>query len=167
MRQIARMSSGAPWEPVAAYSRAVKAGEFVAVSGTTAIDERGLVVGGGQMYVQARQALLNIRRALERAGLSMREVVRTRMFVTDISRFAEVARAHHEFFADSPPASTMVEVKRFVHPDMLIEIEADAYAGSGAVTPSGKVAVGGSKASAKAKRGPAKKKPATKSKKHR
>jgi reactive intermediate/imine deaminase len=127
MAQLVRISSGAPWEPVAAYSRAVKAGEFVAVSGTTAIDERGLVVGAGQMYVQARQALLNIRTALQRVGLSMQDVVRTRMFVTDISRFAEVARAHHEFFAETPPASTMVEVKRLVHPAMLIEIEADAY----------------------------------------
>ncbi len=132
MGDIARFSSGAPWEPVAAYARAVKAGDFVAVSGTTSIDERGLVVGGGQMYVQARQTLLNIERALQKAGLSMRNVVRTRMFVTDISRFAEAARAHHEFFADSPPASTMVEVRRLVHPDMLIEIEADAYAGSSA-----------------------------------
>jgi enamine deaminase RidA (YjgF/YER057c/UK114 family) len=127
MAQLVRISSGAPWEPVAAYSRAVQAGEFVAVSGTTAIDERGLVVGGGQMYVQARQALLNIRTALHRMGLSMQDVVRTRMFVTDISRFAEVARAHQEFFAEAPPASTMVEIKRLVHPAMLIEIEADAY----------------------------------------
>ena len=127
MAQLVRISSGAPWEPVAAYSRAVEAGEFVAVSGTTAIDERGLVVGAGQMYVQARQALLNIRAALQRVGLSMQDVVRTRMFVTDISRFAEVARAHHEFFAEAPPASTMVEVKGLVRPAMLIEIEADAY----------------------------------------
>ena len=130
MAQLVRIASGAPWEPVAAYSRAVKAGEFVAVSGTTAIDERGLVVGGGQMYVQARQALLNIRAALDRVGLSMQDVVRTRMFVTDISRFAEVARAHHEFFAEAPPASTLVEVRGLVHPAMLIEIEADAYRGS-------------------------------------
>ena len=102
MAQLVRISSGTPWEPIAAYSRAVQAGEFVAVSGTTAIDERGLVVGAGQMYVQARQALLNIRAALQRVGLSMQDVVRTRMFVTDISRFAEVARAHHEFFAEAP-----------------------------------------------------------------
>ena len=127
MGRVARFSSGAPWEPVAAYSRAVRAGDFVAVSGTTAIDERGLVVGAGQMYVQARQALLNIQRALEKAGLSLGEVVRTRMFVTDIARFADAARAHREFFADTPPASTMVEVRRLVHPAMLIEIEADAY----------------------------------------
>jgi reactive intermediate/imine deaminase len=130
MAQLARISSGTAWEPVAAYSRAVEAGEFVAVSGTTATDERGLVVGEGQMYVQARQALLNIRSALEKAGLSMNDVVRTRMFVTDIARFAEVARAHHEFFAAAPPASTLVEVRRLLHPAMLIEIEADAYRGS-------------------------------------
>ncbi len=132
MGEIARLHSGAPWEPVAAYCRVVKAGNFVAVAGTTATDDRGLIVGTGQMYVQARQALINIQRALLNAGLSMRDVIRTRMFVTDISRFAEAARAHRDFFADSPPASTMVEVKRLVHPDMLIEIEADAYAGSNA-----------------------------------
>jgi len=130
MSAISRISSNAPWEPVVAYSRAVRAGDFVAVSGTTAFDEHGLIVGAGQMYVQARQALANIRAALERANVSMRDVVRTRMFVTDISRFAEAARAHREVFADSPPATSMVEVRRLVHPDMLIEIEADAYAGT-------------------------------------
>jgi enamine deaminase RidA (YjgF/YER057c/UK114 family) len=82
------------------------------------------------MYVQARQALVNIRTALERAGLAMHHVIRTRMFVTDMARFAEVARAHKEFFADSPPASTIVEVRRLANPDMMIEIEADAYAGA-------------------------------------
>jgi enamine deaminase RidA (YjgF/YER057c/UK114 family) len=167
MGQIARIASGAPWEPVAAYSRAVKAGDFVAVSGTTAIDERGLVVGGGQMYVQARQALLNIERALEGLGLSMRDVVRTRMFVTDISRFADAAKAHREFFADSPPATSMLEVKRFVHPDMLIEIEADAYAGASASAPYGKAAPRAAKASIKAKPKAAKKKAAPKSKKRK
>jgi enamine deaminase RidA (YjgF/YER057c/UK114 family) len=130
MSAISRISSNAPWEPVVAYSRLVRAGDFVAVSGTTAFDEHGLIVGAGQMYVQARQALANIRSALEGANVSMREVVRTRMFVTDITRFAEAARAHRECFADSPPATTMVEVRRLVHPDMLIEIEADAYAGT-------------------------------------
>ena len=82
------------------------------------------------MYVQARQALVNIRTALERAGLAMHQVIRTRMFVTDMERFAEVARAHKEFFADSPPASTIVEVRRLANPHMMIEIEADAYAGT-------------------------------------
>jgi len=167
MGQIARISSGAPWEPVAAYSRAVRAGDFVAVSGTTAIDERGLVVGGGQMYVQARQTLLNIRRALERLGLSMRDVMRTRMFVTDISRFGDAAKAHREFFADAPPATSMIEVKRLVHPDMLIEIEADAYAGSGAAAPAAKAAARAPRASAKPTPKATKKKAASRSKKRR
>jgi len=167
MGQIARIASGAPWEPVAAYSRAVRAGDFVAVSGTTAIDERGLVVGGGQMYVQARQTLLNIRRVLERLGLSMRDVVRTRMFVTDITRFDDAARAHREFFADSPPATSMIEVKRFVHPDMLIEIEADAYAGASAPAASAKVAPRAAKASIKARPKAAKTKAVPKSKKRK
>jgi len=128
MDEIVRISTKTPWEPVAAYSRAVRAGDFVAVSGTTATDEHGTLAGVGQMYVQARQALTNIQSALERAGLSISNVIRTRMFVTDITRFEEAARAHREFFADTRPASTMVEVRRLVHPDMLIEIEADAYA---------------------------------------
>jgi enamine deaminase RidA (YjgF/YER057c/UK114 family) len=130
MSAISRISSNAPWEPVVAYSRLVRAGGFIAVSGTTAYDEHGLIVGAGQMYVQARQALANIRAALERAGVSLDEVVRTRMFVTDIGRYAEAARAHREVFSESPPATSMVEVRRLLHPDMMIEIEADAYAGT-------------------------------------
>jgi len=129
MSAISRISSNTPWEPIAGYSRLVRAGDVVAVSGTTATDERGLIVGAGQMYVQARQALANIRTALEREGLAMHHVIRTRMFVTDMGRFAEVARAHKEFFADSPPASTIVEVRRLANPHMMIEIEVDAYAG--------------------------------------
>jgi enamine deaminase RidA (YjgF/YER057c/UK114 family) len=127
MREITRISSGAPWEPVFGYARAVKAGDWVAVSGTTAFDEHG-IVGPNQMYVQARQAIANIKSALERVGLGLHNVVRTRIFVTDISRFDEIARAHRENFGDNPPASTAVEVRRLVHPDMLIEIEADAFA---------------------------------------
>jgi enamine deaminase RidA (YjgF/YER057c/UK114 family) len=130
MSAISRISTNTPWEPIVGYSRLVRAGDMVAVSGTTATDERGMIVGVGQMYVQARQALANIRTALDRAGLAMHHVIRTRMFVTDMNRFAEVARAHKEFFADSPPASTVVEVRRLAHPDMMIEIEADAYAGA-------------------------------------
>jgi len=130
MSAISRISTNTPWEPIVGYSRLVRAGDIVAVSGTTATDERGLIVGAGQMYVQARQALLNIRAALECAGLAMHHVIRTRMFVTDMTRFEEVARAHKEFFADSPPASTVIEVRRLAHPDMMIEIEADAYAGA-------------------------------------
>ena len=123
---IVRIGSSAPWEPVVGYSRAVRAGAMVAVSGTTSI-AGGRLVGAGQMYVQARQALENIATALGRAGLSIRDVIRTRMFVTDISRWQDVARAHREFFADNPPAATMVEVRRLISPDLLIEIEADAY----------------------------------------
>jgi enamine deaminase RidA (YjgF/YER057c/UK114 family) len=130
MSAISRISTNTPWEPIVGYSRLVRAGDLVAVSGTTATDERGVIVGVGQMYVQARQALENIRAALERAGLAMHQVIRTRMFVTDMARFADVARAHKEFFADSPPASTVVEVRRLANPDMMIEIEADAYAGA-------------------------------------
>jgi len=130
MSAISRISTGTPWEPIFGYSRLVRVGDIVAVSGTTATDERGLIVGGGQMYVQARQTLVNIRTALERAGLAMNQVIRTRIFVTDMTRSAEVARAHKEVFADSPPASTIVEVRRLAHPDMMIEIEADAYAGA-------------------------------------
>ena len=140
MSAIWRISTDTPWEPIAGYSRLVRAGEIVAVSGTTATDEHGLIVGAGQMYVQARQALANIRAALERVGLAMEHVIRTRMFVTDMGRFAEAARAHKEFFADSPPASTIVEVRRLAHPDMMIEIEADAYAGSLSGQASGSVA---------------------------
>ena len=135
MGNLTRISSGTPWEPIAGYSRAVRYGDFVAVSGTTATDMHGTIVGAGQMYVQARQALANIQKALERIGLTLDSVVRTRMFVTDIARFAEAARAHREFFADSPPAATMVEVRRLVDPRMLIEIEADAYATAAVQTP--------------------------------
>ena len=129
---IVRISSNAPWEPIAGYARAVRAGDFVAVSGTTATDDSGSVIGIGQIYAQAKQALANIRKALERFGLGMDRVVRTRMFVTDIGGFAEVARAHSEVFRDSRPASTLVKIDALVHPDMLIEIEADAYAGPSA-----------------------------------
>jgi enamine deaminase RidA (YjgF/YER057c/UK114 family) len=138
MGQIERVASNTPWEPIFGYVRKVKAGNWLAISGTTATDERGMIVGGGQMYVQARQALGNIKHHLESAGFSLAEVIRTRVFVTDISRFAEVARAHKEVFGAHPPASTLVEVKRLVNPDMLIEIEADAFGGStdkGAATP--------------------------------
>jgi len=128
MGQIARISSGTPWEPIAGYSRAVRYGDLVAVSGTTATDEHGTIVGAGQMYVQARQALSNLHTALERMGLGIGNVVRTRVFLTNMGRFADAARAHREFFAESPPATTWVEVRRLVDPRMMIEIEADAYA---------------------------------------
>jgi enamine deaminase RidA (YjgF/YER057c/UK114 family) len=135
MSAISRISTNTPWEPIVGYSRLVRAGDIVAVSGTTATDDRGLIVGAGQMYVQARQALINIRTALDRVGLAMHHVIRTRMFVTDMDRFPEAARAHKEFFADSPPASTVVEVRRLANPHMMIEIEADAYAGTAITQP--------------------------------
>ena len=127
MAKIARISSGAPWEPVFGYSRAVKAGGWLAVSGTTAIDKKGRVVGRGNMYAQARQAIANIKTALERSGMTLADVVRTRVFVTDMERFDEVARAHLEAFGTNPPASSIFEIRRLVSPDMMIEIEADAY----------------------------------------
>lgn len=130
MSQVERLASNTPWEPVFGYSRAVRAGEWLLVSGTTATDERGLLVGAGQMYVQTRQALLNIKTHVERAGLGMSNIVRTRVFTTDISRFQEIARAHKETFADAPPASSLLEVHRLIHPDMLVEIEADAWSGA-------------------------------------
>jgi len=135
MSRIDRVASNAPWEPIFGYVRKVKAGNWLAISGTTATDERGMIVGGGQMYVQARQAMANIKHHIESAGFSLADVIRTRVFVTDISRFAEVARAHKEVFGENPPASTLVEVKRLVHPDMLIEVEADAFGGGGSEVP--------------------------------
>jgi enamine deaminase RidA (YjgF/YER057c/UK114 family) len=160
MSAVWRISTDTPWEPIVGYSRLVRAGDIVAVSGTTATDERGLIVGAGQMYVQARQALINIRAALERAGLAMHHVIRTRMFVTDMGRFAEAARAHKEFFADSPPASTIVEVRRLANPAMMIEIEADAYAGAGSIQPAGRVvAAAARKRAMKSAKKPVAKKP--------
>ena len=130
MGAIVRISTNAPWEPIAGYSRAVKAGDWVVVSGTTATGAQGGLIGAGQMYVQAKQAIANLAAALGRLGLDLRHVVRTRIFVTDITRFDAVARAHREAFGEARPASTMVQVSRLVHPDMLVEIEADAYAGA-------------------------------------
>jgi enamine deaminase RidA (YjgF/YER057c/UK114 family) len=128
MGDMTRMASGAPWEPIFGYSRAVRAGEWLAISGTTAIDEHGRIVGRGDMHAQARQVIANLAAALERAGMSLADVVRTRVFVTDVTRFDDVARAHRESFGAHPPCSTIVEVRRLVDPDMLIEIEADAWA---------------------------------------
>lgn len=121
-----RVDSGTPWEPVFGYSRAIRVGNAVHVSGTTATDAEGRIVGAGDMYAQTVQTLDNIRRALERAGAGMEDVVRTRVYVTDISRYAEVARAHGEVFGTIRPASALIGVAALVDPAMLVEIEAEA-----------------------------------------
>ena len=124
MRQ--NFGTNTPWEPVVGYSRAVRVGNQIFVTGTTATDADGRVVGAGDAYAQAVQVLRNIEAVLGRAGASMRDVVRTRMFVTDISRWQEIGRAHAEFFGEIRPAATMVEVSRLIDPEMLVEIEVDA-----------------------------------------
>lgn len=120
------VSTGTEWEPIVGYSRAIRAGSFVFVSGTTATDENGELVGVGDAYSQTRRTLAHIARALERLGASMSDVVRTRMYVTDISRWEEIGRAHGEVFGQVRPATSMVEVKALIDPRMLVEIEAVA-----------------------------------------
>jgi enamine deaminase RidA (YjgF/YER057c/UK114 family) len=119
------VSSGGPWEGPVGYSRAVRVGQLVYVAGTTAVVD-GALVGRGDAYAQAVQALRTVEAALAKAGARLQDVVRTRMFVTDISRWEEFGRAHGEFFANVRPAATMVQVSALIDPDMLVEIEADA-----------------------------------------
>lgn len=126
MTQRQLVSSGAMWEPVVGYSRAVRVGSWVSVAGTTAAAEGGGAVGGDDIGAQAREALRRIVAALQQAGAGPEHVVRTRMFVTDISQWEDVGRAHGEVFGDVRPATSMVEVSRLIDPALLVEIEADA-----------------------------------------
>ena len=123
-------ATGSPWEPIVGYSRAIRVGSTVHVSGSTATDAQGAVVGVGDAYVQTLQALRKVERALVRAGATLRDVVRTRIYVTNIALWQDIGRAHRELLGDVRPACTMVQVAALVDPAMLVEIEAEAIVSS-------------------------------------